>query len=64
MEFANTEGTYFRVYSAANFGGCKGCPYQRLCRSEVLGWDTQSIIEDEYQERDMSYKEYDEEEPF
>jgi len=64
MDFANNEGTYYRVHSAANFGGCSSCPYQRLCRSEVLGWNTQAIIEDEYQDRDMSYKEYDEEEPF
>lgn len=65
MSMSAETGDYYRVYSPNPFDGCARCPYHSLCRSDLVGWDTGAIIEEEYEPRDMSYKEYEtEEEPF
>jgi hypothetical protein len=30
---------------------CRKCPYQRLCHAELVGWDTETILEEDYKPR-------------
>jgi len=64
MDYAQGLDSYYRVYSPSSWDGCKNCEFHSLCQAEVLGWNTEKIMLDEYEERDTSYKDYETEEPF
>jgi CRISPR/Cas system-associated exonuclease Cas4 (RecB family) len=34
-----------------SYYSCSKCPFQRLCQGELVGWDTEQIIEESYQQR-------------
>src|SRR5690606_15664642 len=57
-EFMLQRGRFPRSYLASGMRSCDTCEMKSLCQGELLGWDTEAIIEQEYEERDTSYKEY------
>ena len=51
---------YPRVFGNKLYGiyECKKCPMQAICQGELMNWDTERIILERYEPRDLSHKDY------
>ncbi len=49
-----------RVFGGKLYGimACVKCPYQAICNADLLGWDREAVILQQYEPRDLSHKEY------
>ena len=53
------EKNYFpRTYHTGGIRSCERCSMASICRAELLDWDTEAVLEAEYEPRDTSYKDY------
>lgn len=40
------------LLESRGYKDCRKCPFQRLCQASLYGWDTDSILEEDYEPRD------------
>lgn len=62
IEDSHERGVFPRQYLANGMRSCDSCSMKSLCQAQLLGWDIEAVIEEEYEPRDTSYKEYETEE--
>lgn len=53
--------SYPRQVHLSGYRACDRCEFESLCRADLLGWDIDRVVREEYEPRDLSYKEYEEE---
>lgn len=45
--------TYARnLYEDNGWNSCSKCPFARLCQADLLGWNTDQILNEDYEPRD------------
>jgi hypothetical protein len=53
MDFCHDAGWYPRHLLESNgYKDCRKCEFQPLCQAELLGWDTEALLLEEYEPRD------------
>ncbi len=59
-ESGQVDVAFRRVFGNKLWGvmSCEKCSYLSVCQGELLGWDTQRIILEQYEPRDLSHKDY------
>jgi len=58
VKLARENQLFPRVLQAGGMHGCDSCEMLKICSAELLGWDTQRVLDEYYEPRDDSYKEY------
>ena len=62
LEFIEENDLWYRVYIKSGYRECARCSYRIICGTELRGQDTETVLEQFYEPRDTSYKEYDSDE--
>jgi len=52
IELSEQAGLYPRTFQKTGVQGCEGCGFRSLCHGEMLDWNTQLILDEEYEPRD------------
>lgn len=55
---AERSDAYPRVLQSVGMSSCDKCEFVQICQAELLGWDTERVLDEFYEPRDDSYKEY------
>ena len=65
MDDAAATGRYPRHFANHLHGimSCQSCSYLAVCQSDLMGWDTESVILQQYEPLDLSHKNYESEPP-
>lgn len=62
LDVSMDQGLWPRTYHANGMRSCDSCEMRSLCQGQLLGWDLDRIIAEDYEDRDLSYKQYETEE--
>ena len=61
LRFVDDSKLYPRTIRTMGMDGCDRCGFFQICQSELVDSDPQRVLEEFYEPRDDSYKDYDEE---
>lgn len=61
MQYARENDCYPRVFARSGVQSCDRCEFQRICQAQLLGWNEELVLEEEYEPREPK-NEYESEE--
>lgn len=61
LQFVDENQLFPRSVVSGGFLGCERCEFVQICQAEMVDSDTQRVLEEFYEPRDDSHKQYDEE---
>lgn len=60
MDMVVEQDLYFRIFKTTAMDGCDRCSYNVLCKAELEGGATDTLINEFYEDLDMSHRQYEE----